>query len=69
MQSATKSDNLKLLKLLGYIWKTKEKKMHFGRGGESCDLKFYVDGAFAVHANAKSHKGLVVEYGGSCVLA
>ena len=44
--------------------------MLFGRNGDGdTHLQFYVDGAFAVHADAKSHEGLVVVYGGSCVLA
>lgn len=44
--------------------------MLFGRNGdENKELQFYIDGAFAVHADAKSHEGLVVVYGGSCILA
>ena len=32
-------------------------------------LKFYLDGAFASHDDAKSYGGLVVEFGGRVILA
>ena len=63
-----KSDERKLGKMLGFLWRTKSKKFFFGRGDGSAELKFYIDGAFAVHSDAKSHEGLVVVFGGSCIL-
>ena len=68
VQAATVNDKKKLRKLLGYLWKTKAKKMLFGRGDGSSKLEFYIDGAFAIHSDAKSHEGLVVALGGSVIL-
>ena len=54
----SEEDNKKLTKLIKYLWSTKGKKYYFGRGDGSNVLKFYVDGAFACHADGKSHGGV-----------
>jgi len=56
------NDEKKMHKLLRYILATKDRGVVLKPRGTT--LHFYVDAAYAIHANARSHSGLYVTLGG-----
>jgi hypothetical protein len=67
VQAPTSQDHLKLKRLLGYMDRTKNYAMKL-----HADLKrslLYVDAAFAVHPEKRSHSGMFISLGLGCVYA
>jgi len=64
---ATAQDRLKLLRVLGYLKRTK-KRVLILKIGQYQDL-FALDAAFAMHPDAKSQTGITVFLGGALVFA
>lgn len=63
----TESDKKKLLRVLGYIKHVGKCEVVFTKCG-SLDVHCYVDASFGVHADGKSHTGVVVFVGNSPIL-
>lgn len=61
-------DQQKLLRLLGYLQATAGKKLLLRPAGVF-RVEAYVDAAFAIHGDSKSHTGIAVFVGGALVYA
>jgi hypothetical protein len=65
---ATEQDQEKLERLLGYFKATKARKFYIRVSGvEDMQVRMFVDAAFALHWDSKSHTGTVVTVGGAVV--
>jgi hypothetical protein len=60
VQEPRQDDVSKLLRVLGYLMSTKEQKLWLWAAGDSCDVVAYVDAAYALHHDSKSHTGVVI---------
>jgi hypothetical protein len=60
---ATKQDQSKLERLLGFLRNTKTKKLYL-RGMSNRQLMAFIDAAFALHFDSKSHTGVLFVIGG-----
>ena len=63
MTKATKQDQSKLERLLGFLRNTKTKKLYL-RGMSNRQLMAFIDAAFALHFDSKSHTGVLFVIGG-----
>jgi len=63
---ATKQDQQKLERLLGFLRNTKTRKLYL-RGMSSQQLMAFIDAAFALHFDSKSHTGVLFVIGGVVV--
>jgi hypothetical protein len=63
---ATEEDQVKLEHLLGYFKNTLKKKLSI-RGDASMQVIAFIDAAFALHFDSKSHTGVMILVGGSVV--
>mmetsp|Transcript_9001 Transcript_9001/g.13045 ORF Transcript_9001/g.13045 Transcript_9001/m.13045 type:complete len:209 (-) Transcript_9001:1-627(-) len=63
---ATKQDQSKLERLLGFLRNTKTRKLYL-RGMSSRQLMAFIDAAFALHFDSKSHTGVLFVIGGVVV--
>jgi hypothetical protein len=68
VKAATTEDKAKLEHLLGYLKATRQKKLYLKRNGPLL-VEAYVDAAFALHSDSKSHTGIAVFVGGAMVFA
>ena len=59
---------MKLLRVLGYLKRTKKRVLHL-KIGKYQKLSAYVDAAFATHPDAKSQTGITVFYGQALLFA
>ena len=65
---ATEQDQLKLERLLGYFKSTKARKFYIRVcKPATMQVQMFVDAAFALHCDSKSHTGAVVTVGGFCL--
>ncbi len=62
VQSATEQDKDKLLRVRGYLKRTQSRTLLLRATGEN-RITAYVDAAYAVHDDSKSHSGGVVYVG------
>ena len=68
MAKATEEDQSKLRRLLGYLKASQGRKLQIRvTGPGSMQIRAFVDAAFALHFDAKSHTGCVVTVGGAVV--
>jgi len=65
---ATVQDRLKLLRVLGYLKRTKKRVLKL-KIGEYKKLVTYVDAAFATHPDAKSQTGIAMFWGEALIFA
>ena len=63
---ATEEDQVKLEHLLGYFKNTLKKKLSIG-GDASMQVIAFMDAAFALHFDSKSHTGVLILVGGTVV--
>lgn len=56
---ATKEDKVKLQYLIGYLKQTSRRQLVF-RPNNNLQLQVYIDASYALHADAKSHTGVVI---------
>jgi hypothetical protein len=63
VQEPTKDDICKLSSVLGYLRNTKEQILRLWAAGKSFDVVAYVDAAYALHSNSKSHTFVVIYVG------
>jgi len=63
---ATEQDQAKLERLLGYLKRTKKQKLYIG-GMSNRQLMAFIDAAFALHFDSKSHTGVLIVIGGVVV--
>ena len=63
---ATKQDQRKLLRVMGYVKRTRHTGIVLLGSGDLV-LKGYIDAGFGSHADGKSHTGLVIMLGDACV--
>jgi hypothetical protein len=56
---ATKEDMNKLQRLIGYLKRTSQRQLVF-IPDNNLQLQVYIDAAFALHADAKSHTGMII---------
>ena len=68
MTRATIQDRLKLLRVLGYLKRTKSRVLLL-KIGRNKKLFSYIDAAFAVHQDAKSQTGIAMFLGNALVFA
>ena len=68
VQSPNETDWGKLMKLMKYLNGTQELMLTLTVDSLTC-LKFYVDAAFAVHPDFKSHTGMYMTMGGGAIQA
>jgi hypothetical protein len=66
VQDATYEDKEKLRRVLGYLKGTAEKKL-FLRAQKEKRIVAYVDAAYAVHNDSKSHSGVMIYVGDTLV--
>ena len=66
VKAPTQSDHNKLVRVLKYLKGSREKTMVFKGSGEK--IECYVDAAFAIHSDGKSHTGVVLKVFGDTVL-
>ena len=66
MTKATEQDEARLERLLGYIKRTKTQKLYTGAMSSS-QLMAFIDAAFALHFDSKSHTGMLIVIGGVVV--
>jgi len=59
---ATQQDNTKLKRVLSYLNSTKDLGIVLGSKGEEVSLSVYADASYAVHADYKSHGGIVISH-------
>ena len=62
MKDPNESDWNKLIRLMKFLNGTKDKKLRLSMDNIKC-IKWYVDVAFAVHADYKSHTGATMTFG------
>ena len=63
---ATEQGQAKLERLLGYLKRTKTQKLYIGAMSSS-QLMAFIDAAFALHFDSKSHTGMLIVIGGVVV--
>jgi hypothetical protein len=68
VKSPDRQDWAKLLKMMGYLKKTRQDVMVL-RADESGEIIWHVDAAFAVHNDKKSHTGATMSLGGGGVMS
>jgi hypothetical protein len=66
VQCATEEDKEKLMRVLGYFKSTQEKVLLL-RASMEGSITAYVDAAFAIHQDSKSHTGVIVFVGKTLV--
>jgi hypothetical protein len=64
VQSATEEDRSKLDRVLGYLKGTQDRTLLL-RAQSTCVVTAYVDAAFGLHNDSRSHSGVVVFVGGT----
>jgi hypothetical protein len=65
VQHATVEDERKLARVLGYLKGTVERTLLLRRSGMESTVVAYVDAAYALHGDSKSHTGVVIYVGGT----
>lgn len=60
-------DQRKLSRVFKYVNGTKERVLVLG-GGSDLAIRAHVDAAFGLHADARSHSGIVIKLGGSSIM-
>jgi hypothetical protein len=60
-----KSDDMKLMRALQYLNGTKERKLTLDAG--DMKLRAWIDGAFGLHSDGKSHSGIVIALGNASI--
>jgi hypothetical protein len=68
VQNPTDEDFKKLLHLLGYLKNTRYKILVL-KANKILRIEAYIDAAFALHFDSKSHTGIVIFIGGALVYA
>ena len=66
MKDPNESDWNKLVRLMKFLNGTKDKKLRLSVDNIKC-IKWYIDAAFAVHADYKSHTGATMTFGEGAV--
>jgi hypothetical protein len=59
----TTDDMSKLLRVLGYLKNTKNQTLCLKVAGKTSEVVAYVDAAYALHSDSKSHMGVVIYVG------
>ena len=67
VQSATMEDMNKLKRVPGYLKSTVNRTLMLRASGDECWVVAYVDAAYALHSDSKSHSG-VVDYVGNTLV-
>jgi hypothetical protein len=67
VQEATVEDEKKLARVLGYLKKTENRTLMLRATDPDCSVVAYVDAAYALHHDSKSHTGVIVYVGGTLV--
>ena len=62
MKDPNESDRNKLIRLMKFLNGTKHKKLRLSMDNIKC-IKFYINAAFAVHSDYKSHTGATMTFG------
>jgi hypothetical protein len=62
VQSATEEDEKKLLRVLGYLKSTVGKVLYLRAAG-SVQVRAYIDAAYALHSDSRSHTGVIIFVG------
>jgi hypothetical protein len=63
IQEATVEDEKKLVRVLGYLKKTESRTLMLRATDPTCSVVAYVDAAYALHHDSKSHTGVIVYVG------
>jgi hypothetical protein len=66
VQSATEEDAMKLARVLGYVKGTVEQVLNIRVAGEP-NVRAYIDAAYALHTDSKSHTGVIIFAGHAIV--
>jgi len=67
LQAATEEDRSKLYRVLGYLKGTREHMLVLHALGEN-RIMAYVDAAYTIHDDSKSHSGRVLVYAGNALV-
>lgn len=67
VQRATVEDMNKLIRVLGSLKSTVKRTLMLRASGDECQVVAYVDAAYALHSDLKSHSGVVVYVGNTLV--
>jgi hypothetical protein len=65
VQNATVEDEKKLVRVLGYLKNTESRTLMLRATDPNCSVVAYVDAAYALHHDSKSHTGVIVFVGGA----
>jgi hypothetical protein len=65
VQGATTEDEQKLLRVLGYLKQSCERTLMLRATDAKCNVVAYMDAAYALHSNSKSHSGVIIYVGGT----
>ena len=66
VQRPTVADSKKLSRVFGYLQETKDQTLTLNCGDFN-NIKVYIDAAFGIHADGKSHSGCAIYLGGACI--
>jgi hypothetical protein len=65
VQGATTEDEKKLLRVLGYLKQTSERTLMLRATDAKSNVVAYIDAAYALHSDSKSHSGVIIYVGGT----
>jgi hypothetical protein len=65
VQGATTEDEKKLLRVLGYLKQTSERILMLRATDAKSNVVAYMDAAYALHSDSKSHSGVIIYVGGT----
>ncbi len=65
VQGATTEDEQKLLCMLGYLKHSCERTLMLNSMDTACEVVAYMDTAYALHSDSKSHSGVIIYVGGT----
>ncbi len=67
VQNATVEDEKKLVRVLGYLAGTVSRTLLLRATNTDCNIVAYIDAAYALHGDSKSHTGVVIYVGNTLV--
>ncbi len=67
VHSAIVEDQKKLMRVLGYLKGTVDPTLMLRAMGDECRVVAYIDAAYALYSDSKSHSGVVVYVGNMLV--
>jgi hypothetical protein len=65
VQGATTEDEKKLLRVMGYLKQTSGRTLMLRATDEKSEVVAYIDAAYALHSDSKSHSGVIIYVGGT----